>query len=326
MSHVDTIIRLLVASDNAFVSGEQLSRELGISRTAIWKYMKQLRQMGYELESVSHKGYRLLHAPDCLDTPEFMLALERSGAAAVHFFEEVDSTQTVARRLAEQGAPAGTLVIAERQTAGRGRFDRKWQSPYGRGIWLSLILRPDVTVQWSSQLTLLSSVALCMAIREQTGLPAGIKWPNDILIGERKLSGMLLESVAEAEQIRYVIVGIGINVNQLESDFSADIAHTATSLRIAADRPFQRAPLIAALLVHLQQLLHEYAVAGFTPIGERWRAMSVSLNRAVKITSSRGIVEGYAETIDEYGALVLRMADGTLRKQFSGDLELLPLA
>jgi BirA family biotin operon repressor/biotin-[acetyl-CoA-carboxylase] ligase len=331
MSRIQKIVEMLLAAGDSFISGEQLSRSLGVSRTIVWKQMKQLRAMGFELESVPHKGYRLQFAPDSIEIAEIhrklAMLVEPSEPllSNVQLFDEIDSTQTKAHQLAAGGAPHGTLVIAEHQTAGRGRLARPWESARGRGIWMSLILRPDLAVQWCSQLPLLISVALCHAIREQTGLPVGIKWPNDLLIAEQKVSGILLESVIEANQIRYLVVGIGINVNQTKLDFTEEIARVATSLRIESGKLYSRTDLVVSVIAHVQHWFMQYAAFGFAPIGEQWCQLCVSLNRPVRIVTNKGVIEGTAEAIDDFGALVVRTDDGQRIKQYSGDLEFMPV-
>lgn len=317
------ILQHLRLAEATYVSGEQLSRALGMSRTAIWKHIRLLRAAGIEIDSQPRRGYRISFEPDYLE-PELF---KDSAIPAWHLVQQTDSTQTIAHRLAADQALHGTVVLAEQQTAGRGRMQRPWHSPYARGIWLSMILRPQISIQWSPQLTLLTAVAVCEALRAQTGLEIGIKWPNDLLLGECKLAGILLETVSEANQIRYVVAGIGINVNQVSADFPPELRTTATSLRMFDCHPRRRTPLILATAERLLALLEEYENTGFSPILARWNRYNRTLLRRVRVLGARQqVIEGTALEVDEYGALLIRLDDGQLVKNYSGDLQLIPVS
>lgn len=319
----DRLLELFEQSNGAFLSGEELSERLQISRTAVWKQIERLRQQGYRFEAAPRKGYRLLAKPDIFDLPAFIgkLQTERFGKH-VKYYDEVDSTQTVALSLVAEGAPEGTLVLAERQTAGRGRMGRQWHSPKGKGLWMSMILRPKhIPLTFTPQLTLLVSVALCRAIRAIVPVEAGIKWPNDLLIGGRKAAGILLESSAENETLQHIIAGVGIGVNLEPDDYPPELRNVATSLFIEAGYRIDRVELLCRFLLEWEQLYALYHEQGFAPIKLLWEALSVSLHKPIRCQTAQGLVDGYAEGIDELGALAIRLQDGTIRKMYSGDVE-----
>ncbi|UVI32426.1 biotin--[acetyl-CoA-carboxylase] ligase [Paenibacillus spongiae] len=314
------IIEMLEQQEGQYVSGEAISRELGMSRTAIWKKMKKLEELGYRIEASRRLGYRLAGKPAKLTVSELLGKLQDSSfIRTVKLFDAVDSTQNIAQRLAEEGAPEGTLVIAEQQTNGRGRMGRNWISPPGKGVWMSLILRPSLPLQFAPQLTLLAAVALCRALKELAPLDIGIKWPNDLLVGGKKISGILLESSAEDERIRYVVAGIGISVNLTEDDYPEALRDTATSLRIELGNELDRTEIIAAFIRHFQQLYTLYQQEGFSPIQSLWEALSVTLNKPVKLLTPAGQVEGTPIGLSESGALIVRKPDGAQTLVFSAE-------
>lgn len=318
----DRLIGLFEQSDGKFLSGEQLSEELGVSRTAVWKQIERLRQQGYRFEAVSRKGYRLLSKPDRLDMSRLQLKLETERFGRfVKYYGQVESTQIVAAHCVEEGAEEGTLILAEQQTAGKGRMGRTWHSPVGKGIWMSLILKPVwIPLLFTPQLTLLVAVALCRAIRSTTGVEAGIKWPNDLLVGGKKVAGILLESSAEDERLQHIIAGVGISVNLQSDDFPPELRDAATSLAIEAGRQVDRIEVLSRFLLEWEQLYELYRREGFAPIKLLWEALTVSLHRNIRCRTPQGDFEGFAEGIDEHGALQLRTADGSVRKLYSADI------
>ncbi|WNS44527.1 biotin--[acetyl-CoA-carboxylase] ligase [Paenibacillus sp. MMS20-IR301] len=239
--------------------------------------------------------------------------------------DTVSSTQEEAKRLAENGAPEGTAVMAEEQTGGRGRMGRKWHSPRGKGIWMSLVLRPELPLSLTPQLTLLAGVAVCTAIRTVTGVPAGIKWPNDLLAGGRKICGILLESSFREGGLHYCIAGIGIAVNLTEEDYPDELKTVGTSLLIEGGGiPVDRMRLAAAVLTELEYLYTLYIAHGFQPIKVLWESMSVTLGRQVSVNSSRGRTEAVAVGLDEGGGLMLRSSStGEITSVLSGEIELI---
>ncbi|GGA23297.1 biotin--[acetyl-CoA-carboxylase] ligase [Paenibacillus physcomitrellae] len=319
------LLRMFRERAGEYISGEEISRQLGISRTAVWKQINKLRETGYEFEAVSRKGYRLTGEPSRLTAADLMLAARTSVMGRnLKLLAVTGSTQDEARALAEQGAPEGTLVIAEEQTKGKGRMGRSWYSPPGNGLWMSLLLRPDLPLGSAPQLTLLTAVAVCRAIRSVAAVDAGIKWPNDILIGGRKTCGILLESTGEDERIRYCIAGIGIDVNMAAEELPENLRSIMTSLRIESGQEVDRSKLAGAIMNEMEQLYGIYMAEGFGPVAALWEALSVSLNKAVTAHTPGGVLKGTAVSLDSSGALIVRLSDGQMTKIISGDVTVDP--
>lgn len=230
------------------------------------------------------------------------------------------STQGDVLKLAEQGQAEGAVVIAEEQTGGRGRFGRQWFSPPGKGIWMSVLLRPDLPLQHTPQLTLLTGVAVCRAVRACSGADAGIKWPNDVLIDGRKVCGILLESTVEDHEVRYCIAGIGVDVNFDPEDYPEDLTTIATSLKMETGQSVDRTKLTAAILTELEQLYFLYQKEGFGVISALWEALSVSMNREITVTNPHGVIEGKAIGLDPSGALIVEKHDGEHTLIISGEI------
>jgi len=323
MNEKETLLDLLLENPQGFVSGEEISRRLSVSRTAVWKQINKLREAGYEFEAVPNKGYRIVNKPERIDSQTLVDMLKTNTVGRkLKVLETTVSTQEEARALAEAGAPEGTLVVAEEQTGGKGRMGRKWYSPKGKGIWMSLVLRPKQPLHYMPQLTLLSGVAVCRAVRKVTGVMAGLKWPNDLLVDGRKICGILLESAAEDEYVRYCIAGIGISANLDADDYPAELKPIATSLKIEAGKPIDRAQLIAAALEEFETLYGLYQQEGFAPIASLWEALSVTLGKRVTVGTPAGPVTGQAVKLDHSGALTIMTEDGREMPVFSGDVEL----
>ncbi|MVP00007.1 biotin--[acetyl-CoA-carboxylase] ligase [Paenibacillus lutrae] len=323
MSVRKQILELFRLNRGSYLSGEDISRELGCSRTAVWKHIEGLRQEGYRFDAVTRKGYCLIEEPERIEEKAIEEALQTSFMGKnIVLLDEVESTMNEAHRLVAEGANEGTLVIAEEQTSGRGRMGKKWHSPKGKGIWMSLILKPRVPVYFVPQLTLLTAVALCRAVRRETGIDIGIKWPNDLLVRGKKVSGILLEMSGEDERLKYVIVGTGITANLTEEDIPEELTAVATSLAIEAGTPVKRETLIAAFLNELETLYQLYMENGFAPIRTMWEAMSVTLHNQVRVKTAQGVIEGRAESLDESGALVVRQLDGEKVRVYSGDVDI----
>jgi len=317
----EKLLQLLGEQNGAYVSGEAISRELAVSRTAVWKQIKKLEAKGYVFEASTKLGYRLLSAPDPLNpqTLKERLAGGRYGAP-LHWYELLDSTQNRARELAEAGAPDGTLVLADQQVQGRGRLGRSFVSPPGKGVWMSLVLRPSIPLPFAPQLTLLTAVALCRSLRQTTALDIGIKWPNDILLEGRKVSGILLESAAEDDRLRYVIAGIGINVNLEATDFPEEVRERAWSLRLASGRAWERAEVIRSFLAELESLMGIYEAQGFESIRLLWEALSVSLDKPAVLLTPQGERRGTPIGLNAQGALLLRDEDGAVEPVYSAEM------
>ncbi len=315
----EEIIRQL-KSCGGYLSGEELSSRLHVSRTAVWKVIRQLREEGYRIEAAPRKGYRLICAADVLTEAECRprLAGCRLGNP-VYCYGETDSTNVRARVLAEEGALEGTLVTAESQTAGRGRRGRSWISPPGDGLWFSFLLRPEFHPYDAPILTLAAALAVSGGIRDVCGLPVMIKWPNDIVLSGKKVAGILTELSAEAEQIRYVVVGVGINVNIAE--FPEEIRGTATSLYLESGCRRNRCDILAAVMKRMEEY---YEVCKKTRdlsgLMESYTKELVNLGREVSVISGQGTYRGICEGIDRSGRLLVRRPDGTLEKVLSGEV------
>ncbi len=319
----ELVLGFLAEAGDEFVSGEAISDKLGLSRAAVWKHVEQLRAHGYRIDAVPARGYRLREIPDRLTPLELRpLIATRELGQGLHCFEEVGSTNDVARTLAEEGAGHGEVVIAERQTAGRGRRGRTWFSPPGRNLYLSAVLRPELPPQRAPEITLVASVAVCDAVR-RAGVEAGIKWPNDVLASGRKLAGVLTEMAAEPDRVSWVVLGIGVNLNARPEDFPPDLRAQATSIAIERGQPAPRALFTAALLKALEEWLDRHADGGFAPVRAAWRERSVVLGRQVRVSAEGREVAGVAEDIDETGALLVRVGK-RLERVLSGDVTLGP--
>jgi len=318
--------KLLEAFSNAeggFISGQKLSEYIGCSRTAVWKHIEDLRKEGYELEAVRRLGYRITKKPNKISDNEIKIGLKtRKMGHHVHFEETVTSTQKIAQTLANEGAEEGTIVVAEQQTNGRGRMARQWYSPSGTGIWMSLIIRPNIAVQATPQLTLLTAVAIVQAIEEITPLKPDIKWPNDILINGKKLVGILTELQAEADRVHSIIIGTGINVNQSITDFPEELHHVATSIHLETNKQWDRAQLIQEILLKFENLYSLYLAQGFRPIKLLWEGYAVSLQKPITARTINGTVEGKAIGINDAGVLLIQTSDGSVKQIYSADIEL----
>lgn len=315
----ERVLAALAGAGEACVSGEAISAALGLSRAAVWKHVEALRGHGYRIDSVPARGYRLREIPDRLTALELRPFLStRALGRVLDCHAELPSTSDRAKALADAGAPHGAVVIAERQTAGRGRRGRTWASPPGRNVHLSAVLRPALPLHRAPELTLVASVALCEAVRG-AGVAAGIKWPNDLLAGGRKLCGILTEMAAEPERVEWVVLGVGVNVNAAAEDLPPELREAATSLAIERGAPVPRAAFVAGALGLLETWLDRHQAGGFDGIRDAWRRLSDTLGREVRVEVDGRVVEGVAEDIDEQGGLLVR-AGGRLERISSGDV------
>ena len=319
------ILELLRKAGEAYMSGEEIAGKLGVSRTAVWKHVKELREAGYKIKSRSRSGYTLEETPDCLLPGEIKNGLRtRFVGKDIVFFEEVDSTNRVAKQLAQKGAAAGAVVVAEAQGKGRGRLERPYFSPAGKGIWFSVILRPHILPQEAPKCTLLAAVAVAMAMK-RFGLKAEIKWPNDILHEGKKLTGILTEMSAEIDRINYIVIGTGINVNMEEEEFPEELRDKATSLSIMKGERLPRVAFFQAVLEALDELCIVLEEDGFAPIVARWREYAVTLGQEVHVIGAIGkdSFDGRAVDIDEEGALLVE-TEGGVRRVLAGDVSIRP--
>ncbi|WP_432628191.1 biotin--[acetyl-CoA-carboxylase] ligase [Brotaphodocola sp.] len=314
-----TEILTCLKETDGYVSGQELCDRLGVSRTAIWKVIGQLREEGYDIEAVRSRGYRLCGAGDVLSEAEIasVLETERLGRN-IRFLDVIESTNNEIRRMAENGAPDGTLAIAEIQTAGKGRRGRSWTSPRGSGIWMSFLLRPEFAPEYASMLTLVTAMAVEKAVREETGLDCQIKWPNDIVVNGRKICGILTEMSTEEDSIRYVVVGIGINVNTRE--FPEEIRKTATSIAIECGHPVRRAPLAAAVLKAWEEFYETFKkTLDLSLLKEEYNSRLVNMGREVKVLAPKGDYIGTSYGITDTGELIVE-TDGQRREVMSGEV------
>ena len=300
-----------------YVSGEEISKEIGISRAAIWKHIKKLRELGYEIESKTNEGYKLIKSPEKQIEFELERLLDtKIIGKKILFFEEVDSTNNKAKQIALE-EKEGTVVISEMQTSGRGRRGREWYSPKG-GIYVTFILKPNVSPEKASQLTLVSSLALVETLNAMgSNLNAKIKWPNDVLISGKKISGILTELSADMEKINYIVVGVGINLNT-EKEI---LPENGTSLKIEMKEEVSIKLFLKSFLEHYDLIYQEYLNGGIDQIIEKWKNNSDTLGKKVKIIGINETFEGLAKDIDENGALILETKEKEI-KVYSGDVSL----
>jgi BirA family biotin operon repressor/biotin-[acetyl-CoA-carboxylase] ligase len=304
------------------LSGAELSHQLGISRAAIWAHIEELRALGYEIEATPHQGYRLVSCPDLLHADDLIARLGTTKVIGrdIQVFQETTSTNDVVEKLARDGVKEGVVVFAESQTKGRGRLGRKWMSPSKKGLWFSILLRPELRPVAATQLTIVAATALRRAIARHTGLSPEIKWPNDILVKGRKVAGILTELNAEVDRVKYVILGIGVDVNLNSGDFPIDLRKVATSLKAEFGKPLSRADLAIAIL---RELDHDYArvAAGrFTEVADEWESHCTTIGHEVAIRSGQREIHGQAEALGDEGALLVRTEHGHLEPVIGGDV------
>jgi BirA family transcriptional regulator, biotin operon repressor / biotin---[acetyl-CoA-carboxylase] ligase len=306
-----------------YVSGEQLGKRLHISRTAVWKHINELRKNGYKIDSSPKLGYSLIEIPDLLLPDEISNGLETRviGKNILHY-SEVTSTQDIAAEFAQNGIAEGTVVIAETQTNGRGRKGRKWISPYEGGVYLSIVLRPNLTPLQTIQMPLIAGVAVRKAIRKTTRIDPRIKWPNDIIIGGKKVAGILTEMSCEIDLVNYVVLGIGLNVNTPKSVIEKIPGGIADSLANKCGELVSRVKLVQHLLNEFEDIYSEFQVNGFHSIREEWKISSNTIGSWVKISDGgdKEGTEGRAFDIDEDGFLLVRKKSGDLVRVISGDV------
>ncbi len=304
------LLRLLRGVDG-YVSGQELCRRLGVSRTAVWKAIRQLKDAGYEIEAVQNRGYRLLGVPDILSETELKSVRRTEWVGEEIFcFPVVDSTNTKAKQLAEEGCQAGALVVAERQEAGKGRRGRDWDSSAGSGIYMTLVLRPDIRPDNASMLTLVAALAVSVAIENRAGVAAGIKWPNDIVLNGKKVCGILTEMSAQSDYVNHIVVGIGINVHN--EAFPKELAQTATSLWQETGMHCNRAALIGEVLWQFEHFYKIYLrTQDLSALAEEYKSRLVNLHKKVNVLDPEKPFEGIAVGITPRGELIVDTDDGS---------------
>lgn len=319
MSIKDKILEKLIKNKGKPVSGEQLASELSVSRTAIWKHIKVLKDEGYMIDSSTNIGYSLNETPDTLAPGEIKAGLRTKVIGKnIKYFKETESTNIIAREIAAS-VDEGTIVIAETQTAGRGRMGRKWISPEG-GIWLSIILKPRIEPVYAPRVTLMAGVSVAKTM-QGFGLPAKIKWPNDVLINGKKVCGILTEIGAEVDIIDYLVVGIGIDANVDTGTFPEDFRDNSTSLENEMGHKVNRVEFVQKLLEEFETLYTNFQKNGFPQILDEWRNMSATIGQWVKITAQARTIYGEAIGVDNEGALIVETAEGHLEKIVAGNCE-----
>ncbi len=311
------ILALLYESDTAFISGEELSRQLNVSRSAVWKQISSLRALGFTISAEASRGYKLLASPDSLhaSSVSHLLKSLRIGRKIISLSATV-STNAVAFKMADEGAEEGSVVIAECQSGGKGRLGRKWASPAGVNLYCSVILRPPIQPVAAPQLTFLSVIAVARTIEQLTPLQARIKWPNDILIEGKKVAGLLNEMSAETDKVNFVILGIGVNLNMSLVQFPEDLRHPATSLFIETGKKVDRTAFTRILLQELDDLYATFLREGYAPARKEWLERSRLAGVLVTVTDHDKVKTGRVAGIDEYGALLLDSGEQIL----SGDV------
>ena len=298
------------------VSGQAISAELGVTRAAVWKQIEQLRALGFVIDSQGKQGYRLVSCPDSLMAPVIARGLDTQWAGRrILYLPTVDSTNRYARRLAAEGAPHGTLVVADEQTAGRGRRGRGWISPAGEGVFMSLILRPQSHPSEVARLSMQTALAVAQAIVQATGLDARIKWPNDIVCGGRKVCGMLLEMNADEQTVHDVVAGVGINVHQ--TAFAPEIAQSASSLDLLCGESVSRAALVRAFLEAFEAADALTARGGLM---DAYRARSATLGQRVQVIAPAGSFTGTALAVTDSGSLIVEDEEGQRREVLAADV------
>ena len=319
----EQVLAFLAEAGDDVVSGEAISDKLGLTRAAVWKHVESLRGQGYRIDAVATRGYRLVAVPDRLGALELRPLLNTHDIGQVlHCFQSIGSTSDQAKALAEDGAGHGEVVVAEAQTGGRGRRGRSWVTAPGRNVAFSVVLRPSgLPTARAPELTLVASLAICDALR-RAGVDAGIKWPNDVLVGGRKIAGILTELAAEPDQVHWVVVGVGVNVNARAEDFPPELRGLATSVMLERGQPAPRALFLVACLTLLEEWYDRHAEEGFEPIRAAWKERSVTLGREVLVQLDGRELVGQAEDLDATGALLVRSAAGVERVT-SGDVSLL---
>ncbi|NLY35903.1 MAG: biotin--[acetyl-CoA-carboxylase] ligase [Tissierellia bacterium] len=315
-----SILKILKNNKDKFISGEKLSEEFDMTRSGIWKYIKMLKEEGYDIESVPNKGYRIVSSPDILTLEEIEENLNTSFIGRkIYYYDSINSTNDRAKEMAFE-ENEGTLVIAEEQTKGKGRLGRSWISPKGKGIWMSMILKPELGPINAGSITLLAAAAVHSALKN-LDINSEIKWPNDLLIEGKKAVGILTEMSAELNRINYIVIGIGINVNLNEEDIPEDLKARATSIKITQNKKVDRKKLLSNILNEFEKLyipfVREESTAHFLSI---CRENSATIGRKVKIIKNKEEKGAKALDINEKGELVVQYEDGKIENVFSGEV------
>lgn len=309
-----------------YVSGQQLCDRFGVSRTAVWKVINQLKEEGYQIESVPRKGYRLLESPaDVFSSSEIASRLQtRWAGRTLYFFESTGSTNPDAKRFAEEGAPHGTIVVADRQTAGRGRRGRTWSSPSGKSIYFTIVVRPAFAPDKASMITLVMALSVAQAIEEVTGLPAQIKWPNDIVVHKKKVCGILTEMsmTPEMDEIQFVVAGVGVNTNHNgPEEFPEEIRETAASLKMESGEHIDRAGLLGRILARFEENYDCFErIQDLSALREAYQAHLINMDTQVLVLDPAGEYAGISRGISETGELIVERENGDRVLVYAGEV------
>ena len=316
------ILRELYRVGDGGISGALLAERMDVSRAAIWARIEELRKLGFEIEASPHHGYRLLQSPDLLIGDDLMARLNSVQVIGrqIQVFRETASTNELAERLGRDGVDEGAVVISEFQTKGRGRLGRRWVSPGGKGLLMSVLLRPALRPPEATRLTAIGAIAVVRAIERCSSLRPSIKWPNDVMLGPGKLAGILTEMNAETDRVRYLILGIGLNVNQTESDFPGELQGISSSLKIATGKDVDRAVLTAAVIEELDRYYAMVLSGEFAKVAAEWQQKCSTLGCQVSVQFGGALVRGMAEGIDDDGALLVRSSSGIVHRITGGDV------
>lgn len=312
---------------DTYVSGQELSEQLNVSRTAVWKVIGQLKEEGYEIEAVKNRGYRITQIPDVMTAEEIGSRLKTVTMGRYCIcYEKIDSTNTQAKRLAEEGKPHGTLVCAEQQTEGKGRRGRNWSSPPGEAIYMSLLLRPSINPTHTSMLTLVMGLATAKACNELLEYTLGatapkvqVKWPNDLVLEGRKLAGILTELSTEVDYVNYVVIGIGINVNT--EAFPKEIVDVGNSMRMATGKVFSRAELVACCMKHFEECYELFIkTEELKDLKTEYEGLLVNMGKQVRVLEYQHTYTGKALGIKESGELLVEREDGQVVAVYAGEV------
>ena len=316
----ERILSVLLREDR--VSGQALADAAGISRTAVWKHICGLRDLGFQIEAVAGKGYQLEQVPDSLHPLAVRPGLTtRALGRVLEYRQEVESTQRLLRELARNGAPEGSVALADRQVRGRGRRQRGWVSLSG-GVAMSVLFTPRLAPDRISQFLLLAGVAAAEAISSRSGMRAGLKWPNDVLLEGKKVGGILAEMSSDAERIEHLILGMGLNLNTPAEEIPPEIRDQATSVLAATGSNISRPGLAQDILGRLEGYYHRLMEEGLSPVRQQWLAYTVTLGRRVRADTDSAVLHGTARDIDESGALLLQDDSGAEHRLVAGDISL----
>lgn len=317
---ITSLLKLLAENATIVISGERIAREIGVSRSTVWRWIERLRDLGVRVKGQLSSGYFLEQVPDIL-TPDILRQRLKGSlfGKRVHHFFKVDSTNRVALQLAHAGEPEGTVVIAEEQTAGRGRAGRAWHSERAAGIYMTVLLRPPLAPVQAPLLTMLAGISAHAAIQSEVKLSLDLKWPNDLMLDGKKLGGILTEMHAEPSAVKFVIVGIGINVNQ--EKFPAELSAIATSLRIASGRRQARMEILSRLLREFETDYQRFLQEGPAGVIQRFSAISsFASGKNVRVTSGSTSFSGVTEGLSPEGLLMVRREDGQVVTVIAGDV------